>query len=80
MEVPRMTPLPVEKASLTGSQIEEPKHGIAVKMSRRIRRRRQAMDLRNSSGEITDSEGRCLFRTRFDFYYAARNVEGELRR
>ena len=75
-----MTPLPVEEACFTGSKIEEPKHGIAVKMSRHIRRRRQAMYLRNSSSEITDSEGRCLFRARFDFYYAARNVDGKLRR
>lgn len=75
-----MTPLSVEKASFTRSQIEEPIHGIAVEMSWRIQSRRQTMDLHDSCGEITDSECDCLFRARFDFHYASRRIEGELSR
>src|SRR5271167_4962675 len=75
-----MTPLSVEKASLTRSQIEEPIHGITVEMSWRIDRRRQTMDLHDSRGEITDSECGCLCRARFDFHYASCRIEGELSR
>jgi hypothetical protein len=60
MEIPWVTPFAIPHSNLTGSEVEEPKHTVAVKISWQYAWA-YTVDLCRSSGEISESDRRCSF-------------------
>jgi hypothetical protein len=60
MEISWVPPFATPQRNLTGSEVEEPKHAVAVKISWQYAWA-YTVDLCSSSGEINESDSRCSF-------------------